>query len=114
MSNASDPIPQPQQPLNTNQQSISTHHMTTRAKAGIFKPRHQLDLAHTSSHALYSTLFAQKDPKGFKSAAKNPKWMLAMHEEMTALQQNDTWVLGPRPNIEMSSVPNGCFAQSII
>nr|KAJ0187260.1 hypothetical protein LSAT_V11C900504720 [Lactuca sativa] len=69
--------------------------MTTRAKAGIFKPRHQLDLAHTSSHALYSTLFAQKDPKGFKSAAKNPKWMLAMHEEMIALQQNDTWVLVP-------------------
>ncbi|KAD3642035.1 hypothetical protein E3N88_31259 [Mikania micrantha] len=36
-------------------------------------------------------------PKAFKSAAKNPKWMDAMHKEMDALTLNNTWTLVPRP-----------------
>ncbi|GJW56241.1 uncharacterized mitochondrial protein-like protein [Tanacetum coccineum] len=36
-------------------------------------------------------------PRGFKIAAKDPKWMEAMNEEFQALQQNQTWVLVPRP-----------------
>lgn len=73
------------------------HPMTTRAKDGIFKPKHRADLAHTNSHGLFSALFASKDPKGFQNASKHPHWMTAMHQEMDALHRNNTWTLVPRP-----------------
>uniref|UniRef100_A0A2N9HRT6 Uncharacterized protein n=1 Tax=Fagus sylvatica TaxID=28930 RepID=A0A2N9HRT6_FAGSY len=41
-------------------------------------------------------LLVSTEPKGFKSAAKNPAWLAAMDEEVQALQQNCTWVLVPR------------------
>ncbi|KAK9058098.1 hypothetical protein SSX86_022938 [Deinandra increscens subsp. villosa] len=75
-----------------------SHPMITRAKAGIFKPKHQADLAYVNSHPFYYSLFSQQVPKGFKSAAKNPLWMRAMEEEMSALRCNGTWTLVPRPN----------------
>nr|GEU66826.1 putative ribonuclease H-like domain-containing protein [Tanacetum cinerariifolium] len=75
----------------------STHSMTTRSKAGIFKPKHKADLAHVEHNALCATLFASPDPKGFKSAAKHAHWMEAMQKELTALHNNDTWTLVPRP-----------------
>ncbi|KAI3780486.1 hypothetical protein L2E82_10467 [Cichorium intybus] len=77
--------------------STNMHPMTTRAKAGIFKPKHQANLASLKFHPLHIALFSEHAPKGFKSASKNPKWLQAMHEEMTALRQNDTWILVPRP-----------------
>ncbi|KAI3494496.1 hypothetical protein L1887_40744 [Cichorium endivia] len=72
--------------------------MTTRSKAGIFKPKYRADLAFTTSHGLHSALFASTDPKEFKSAAKHPQWMAAMHKEMDALRHNQTWTLVPRPD----------------
>ncbi|GJS62085.1 calcium-dependent protein kinase 26-like protein [Tanacetum coccineum] len=39
-----------------------------------------------------------QSPKGFKSAAKHPQWMAAMHDEMEALKQNCTWTLVRRPS----------------
>ncbi|KAJ9558897.1 hypothetical protein OSB04_013511 [Centaurea solstitialis] len=74
-----------------------SHPMVTRAKSGIFKPRYIADLAHVSSSGLLTALFASKDPKGFKSAAKNPAWLAAMDDEITALRINNTWELVPRP-----------------
>lgn len=56
----------------TNKNESARHHMTTRARAGIFKPKHRVDLTFVSS-GLLSALFASKEPKGFKSAAKNPE-----------------------------------------
>ncbi|KAL7613342.1 hypothetical protein Lser_V15G09609 [Lactuca serriola] len=71
--------------------------MITRARAGIFKPKHVADLSHLAHQGLHHAFFTTKEPKGFKLAAKNPHWLLAMEEEMSALQANDTWELVPRP-----------------
>lgn len=77
--------------------SSSTHPMVTRSKAGIVKPRHIADLSYLTSSALHHALFSTTEPKGFKSAAKHPKWFVAMCNEMDALRQNDTYDLVPRP-----------------
>ncbi|KAI3719151.1 hypothetical protein L6452_20045 [Arctium lappa] len=87
----SPPPPPPPPP------SLPTHPMTTRAKAGIFKPRHRADLSYTTNHALHHALFASSDPKTFKTAVKDPKWIHAMRRELDALHQNSTWSLVPRP-----------------
>ncbi|KAJ9550336.1 hypothetical protein OSB04_014381 [Centaurea solstitialis] len=74
---------------------LPSHPMTTRAKAGIFKPRYRADVA--SSHGLLAALHASTDPKGFKSAARYPHWMHAMQQELDALRRNNTFTLVPRP-----------------
>ncbi|GJZ91072.1 zinc finger, CCHC-type containing LTR copia-type gag-polypeptide, partial [Tanacetum coccineum] len=79
-------------PSNT---TTSSHPMTTRSKSGIFKPRHIADLASLTTHPLHVALTSISEPKGFKTAAKNPQWIAAMHEELQALQQNQTWTLVP-------------------
>ena len=48
-------------------------------------------------YGLLYALLASTEPKGFKSAVKNPARVSAMDEEIRALQQNDTWTLVPRP-----------------
>ncbi|XP_022019645.1 uncharacterized mitochondrial protein AtMg00810-like [Helianthus annuus] len=65
--------------------------MTTRAKSGIFKPKYTADIASLNSYALHATLSSHSEPCGFKSAAKDPKWMAAMVDEIKALQHNNTW-----------------------
>ncbi|GKA02886.1 retrovirus-related pol polyprotein from transposon RE1 [Tanacetum coccineum] len=72
--------------------------MITRGMTGISKPKHQANLAFLDNHKICFALFAATEPKGFKSATKNPKWMQAMHDEMIDLQQNGTWILVPRPS----------------
>lgn len=62
-----------------------------------FSPKQAIDLAFTTHHLLCLALFASHDPKGFKLAAKHPKWMLSMHDELNALKHNDTWALVPKP-----------------
>jgi len=76
---------------------MSSHLMLTRAKAGIFKTQHPVNLAFLGSSGLLSALLASVEPKGFKSAAKNPSWVTAMDEEVQALQNNHTWNLVPQP-----------------
>ncbi|KAJ9536337.1 hypothetical protein OSB04_un000488 [Centaurea solstitialis] len=71
--------------------------MTTRAKAGIFKPHHRTDLSHTTNYALHHALFASSDSKTFKTAVKDPKWIHAMRHKLNALHQNNTRSLVPRP-----------------
>ena len=84
-------------PPTTSVATIPTgsYHMFTRAKAGIFKTRHQANLAVLGSSGLLSALLASTEPKGFKSAAKNPAWLAAMDEEVQPLQNNHTWILVP-------------------
>lgn len=72
--------------------------MITRAKAGIFKPRHQLDLTHTHHISLHRALFASTDPPTFQSTAKQENWVRAMNVEFDALVKNNTWTLVPRPS----------------
>ncbi|KAJ0474222.1 putative RNA-directed DNA polymerase [Helianthus annuus] len=99
---ANTSIPEPVPDASTHTTPTSTisnsHPMTTRAKAGIFKPKHQADLAALHSYALHVALSTVTEPRGFKSAAKDPKWMAAMVEEIRALHQNNTWTLVPRPS----------------
>ncbi|GJT08980.1 retrovirus-related pol polyprotein from transposon RE1 [Tanacetum coccineum] len=75
----------------------SGHPMVTRSNNGIVKTRHFADLSHVSKSSLHHSLFASKEPKGFKFAAKDPKWFVAMCDEMKALKLNATWDLVPRP-----------------
>ena len=71
--------------------------MITRGKAGVFKPRSHHALTILSSNQFFQALLVTKEPKGFKSAAKNPKWLSAMDDEILALKRNGTWTLVPRP-----------------
>ena len=36
-----------------------------------------------------------REPENFTEAAKDPRWVEAMNEEMQALNKNETWNLGP-------------------
>ena len=83
-----DPIPIAAAPL-------GSHPMITQAKAGIFKIRHPANLGLVGSSGLFYALFASTEPKRFKSATKNPAWLVAMDEEVQALQNNRTWILVP-------------------
>jgi len=38
------------------------------------------------------------DPIVFEEAIKDVKWRIAMDEEITSIEKNDTWRLVPRPN----------------
>ena len=96
-SNSSTAFPELVTVAPTSVASSSSHPMLTRAKAGIFKTRHSAHLGLVDSSGLLSALLASTEPKGFKSAAKNPAWLAAMDEEIQALQSNRTWILVPRP-----------------
>lgn len=90
-----------------------SHPMLTRAKAGIFKPKHRADISCTGLH---SALFAHRDPTTYKSAALDSHWLDAMNVEMTALR---LVLITPGPwfldlLIEMWLAVNGCIALSIM
>lgn len=74
----------------------NTHPMITRLKDGIVKPRHIVDLAILHQSPLHQLLFASKEPRGYKTAAKNPRWLFIMEDEMRALRSNHTWDLVTR------------------
>ena len=57
--------------------------MTTRSKAGVFKPK------------TYLTVAQELEPSSVKAALADPKWRQAMQEKFDALQKNQTWVLIP-------------------
>ncbi|GJS99576.1 retrovirus-related pol polyprotein from transposon RE1 [Tanacetum coccineum] len=76
----------------------SGHPMVTRSKNGIVKTRHFADRLHVTKSIIHHSLFVSKEPKGFKSAAKDPKWFAAMRDEINALKLNATWDLVPHPN----------------
>nr|GFA01142.1 putative zinc finger, CCHC-type [Tanacetum cinerariifolium] len=78
--------------------STPSHQMVTRSKAGIFKRKHVADFSQLSSSGLHQALLASTEPKGFKSSAKDLKWYDAMCDEISALKQNHTWDLVPRPS----------------
>lgn len=61
------------------------HPMITRSKMGITKPN--------LKYALLTNCSSEKDPKGLEDALNNPVWLDAMHEELRALNQDNTWFL---------------------
>ncbi|XP_023730639.1 uncharacterized mitochondrial protein AtMg00820-like [Lactuca sativa] len=72
--------------------------MVTRAKAGIFKPNHQVDLSGFLCHWLSHALFASSDPIHHTQAMSGPKWVHAMHMEMDDMYNNNTLTLVPCPD----------------
>lgn len=77
--------PTPSQPRSTQpaphrQLSSSLHPMVMRSHNGIFKPLHFANLSHLSSLPIHQALFSHNEPRGYKSIAKNPKWLDAMTE----------------------------------
>uniref|UniRef100_A0A6N2KNP9 Integrase catalytic domain-containing protein n=1 Tax=Salix viminalis TaxID=40686 RepID=A0A6N2KNP9_SALVM len=87
----------PSVPSTTIQPSTSTHPMVTRARDGIVKRRIIHSLCAFTAPSWFQVHLAVKEPRGFKSAVKNPAWLLAMDAEIAALQHNNTWRLVPRP-----------------
>lgn len=77
----------------------SLHHMNTHYKSIRIKKCYNLDFSCIAFHGLYVSLLSDHPPKRFKSTAKNPKWLAAMHEEMDALKHNNTCTLVPCPTI---------------
>ncbi|KAL6334751.1 hypothetical protein AAG906_021410 [Vitis piasezkii] len=69
------PVTFPQQP----------HHMVTRSKNGIFKPK------------VYTVDLNVEEPNTFQEAISHPKWKEAMDEEFRALMKNKTWSLVSLP-----------------
>ncbi|WCJ39437.1 Reverse transcriptase (RNA-dependent DNA polymerase) [Euphorbia peplus] len=63
--------------------------MTTRAKAGIFKPQQKLNLTASTLSPI---------PSNPSLALHDPNWKSAMTDEYNALIENKTWVLVPRPS----------------
>ncbi|KAK1440601.1 hypothetical protein QVD17_06430 [Tagetes erecta] len=83
------PTPGPQStPTSGPPPAAAPHPMTTRSKAGIFKP--------TSRFNLHTTNISPIPPNPTK-ARSDPNWLNAMNDEFSALQVNDTWELVPRP-----------------
>ncbi|CAH1421318.1 unnamed protein product [Lactuca virosa] len=80
-------------------QSLPHHPMFTHEKSKIVKlnPNYNADFASLQQNPLHVTIFSDKEPCGFKSVVKDPKWLSAIKEEMHALRSNHTWVLVPRP-----------------
>uniref|UniRef100_A0A2N9IQM4 Integrase catalytic domain-containing protein n=1 Tax=Fagus sylvatica TaxID=28930 RepID=A0A2N9IQM4_FAGSY len=92
--------PSPLPPVNTTDPTIPTsatitnptpplqHHMQTRSKHGIFKPK-----VSYAAHIDYTTT----EPTSYTNASKHSQWCTAMDEEFQALQQQGTWSLVPLP-----------------
>ncbi|KAL8105399.1 hypothetical protein AgCh_029267 [Apium graveolens] len=92
-------------PSTTTTHSVpGKHHMTTRSKNGIFKPKKQADFVsrHLLPAAFSTMLSPETEPTSFSQANKYPRWRQTMGEEFAALQKNDTWSLvlpNPQQNI---------------
>nr|GEU39280.1 ribonuclease H-like domain-containing protein [Tanacetum cinerariifolium] len=82
---------QPQHPMqqpNIPTQTVNTHPMVTRAKAGISKPLERMNCHVTTVSPL---------PRSHVHALRDPQWKQAMLDEYNALITNSMWVLVPRP-----------------
>jgi hypothetical protein len=67
-----------------------THSITTRSKAGVFKPNPKYAMA--AAEPQLSPL-----PRSAREALRDPNWRAAMQAEYNALVANSTWSLVPRP-----------------
>ena len=76
-----------QQP-NIPTQTVNTHPMVTRAKAGISKCIERMNCHVTT---------ISPRPRSHVHALHDPQWKHAMLDEYNALIANGTWVLMPHP-----------------
>jgi transposase InsO family protein len=77
-----------------------SHSMTTRSHSGTLKPTQfpGFHLYHNRYPLLdYHSSFPEIEPSCYSKAAADPRWQAAMSAEFTALIDNKTWSLCPRP-----------------
>ncbi|KAJ0775601.1 putative RNA-directed DNA polymerase [Helianthus annuus] len=77
----SNPTPTPTQ----TQPITNQHPMTTRSKS------------RSNPSAIHNTVNLSPVPTSYSKALTDPNWLHAMQTEFTALQDNETWELVPRP-----------------
>ncbi|KAH0658088.1 hypothetical protein KY289_026836 [Solanum tuberosum] len=79
-----------QDQTHTQQITNNTHHMLTRTKT------------HAMTNLTFHTLFIASikpdivEPKSLKTFVSRPHWLAVMHDELNALEINETWTLVPR------------------
>lgn len=56
--------------------------------------RHRLSANH---HGFTISLTVEKKPSFFAQVVRDPKWRIAMQEELNGLESNNTWSLQPLP-----------------
>ncbi|XP_074266194.1 uncharacterized protein LOC141588661 [Silene latifolia] len=78
-------------------QPIPPSKPTTRADHGIYKPNPKYVKSSSQPQNLAHTIAPSPIPKNPVSAIRDPNWKLAMDDEYSALINNKTWVLVPRP-----------------
>lgn len=72
--------------------------MLTRSKTGHSRPKYWVDLVCLSPCCLHFVLMVSYASKGFKTTAKDSRWMAAMIDKLDALHKNNTWDLVPYPS----------------
>ncbi|RZC62572.1 hypothetical protein C5167_024320 [Papaver somniferum] len=61
-----------------------------------------MSVKHPICSGFSSLLTSHPEPKSFKEAAKEPKWLISMKEEKTALDENGTWdLVKPTPGMNI-------------
>ncbi|KAK3016508.1 hypothetical protein RJ639_007197 [Escallonia herrerae] len=75
-----------------DQHVVPSRSMVTRSKHGIVKP----NLRYARLHILQSSARVPMEPKMYKSTLKHFGWKAAMHEELSAIHDNQTWDLVSR------------------
>lgn len=79
------PTPHTTDPTPTAQNSTTSHPMTTRSKS------------LPTTRSVFSASTISPIPTTYAKALSDPNWLHAMQAEFTALQDNETWELVPRP-----------------
>lgn len=95
----------PPEPVSVPTTIIPITTITTRSKIGASKPK-SLPSDFVAHHSyLYSLpsvfasiLHSEIEPKNYRAASKDVKWVHSMTTENTALKENDTWDLVPFEN----------------
>ena len=87
----SNPIPSVALSVPASVPVQNVHPMTTRSKAGIFKPT----AFGTSKSKAAQIDYTIIEPLSFKVATKYKQWCTIMDEEFDALTRQGTWVLVP-------------------
>ena len=78
-------------PVPTSVTTQKVHPMTTRSKAGVFKPK-----AFSASSSKKAQIdYTVTKPPSFKVAAQHQQWCNVMNEEFDSLTRQATWVLVP-------------------